>query len=251
VELAKPALVARVWQRVAEEVEAGRQAFVVCPRIEGELVEEDSAVLDSELDIDQGPPPAAAVEVVEALRLNPALAGLNIGLMHGRQPSEEKAAVMQAFAAGELQVLVSTTVIEVGVNVPNATAMVILDADRFGISQLHQLRGRVGRGAHPGVCLMVSASEPGSLAMQRLEAVASTLDGFKLSELDLEIRGEGDVLGNLQSGGRSQLKLLRVIKDADLIQQCKGLAQELIDSGLPSETLKALELADAAALKRS
>jgi ATP-dependent DNA helicase RecG len=251
VELAKPALVARVWQRVAEEVAAGRQAFVVCPRIEGELVEEDSEVLDSDLDIDQGPPPAAAVEVVEALRLNPALAGLNIGLMHGRQPSEEKAAVMQAFAAGELQVLVSTTVIEVGVNVPNATAMVILDADRFGISQLHQLRGRVGRGEHPGVCLMVSASEPGSLAMQRLEAVASTLDGFKLSELDLEIRGEGDVLGNLQSGGKSQLKLLRVIKDADLIQQCKGLAQELIDSGLPSETLKALELADAAALKRS
>jgi ATP-dependent DNA helicase RecG len=251
VELAKPALVARVWQRVAEEVAAGRQAFVVCPRIEGELVEEDTEVLDSELEIDQGPPPAAAVEVVEALRLNPALAGLNIGLMHGRQPSEEKAAVMQAFAAGELQVLVSTTVIEVGVNVPNATAMVILDADRFGISQLHQLRGRVGRGAHPGVCLMVSASEPGSLAMQRLEAVASTLDGFKLSELDLEIRGEGDVLGNLQSGGRSQLKLLRVIKDAELIQQCKDLAQELIDSGLPSETLKALELADAAALKRS
>jgi ATP-dependent DNA helicase RecG len=251
VELAKPALVARVWHRVAEEVKAGRQAFVVCPRIEGELVEEDTEVLDSDLDIDQGPPPAAAVEVVEALRLNPALAGLNIGLMHGRQPSDEKAAVMQAFAAGELQVLVSTTVIEVGVNVPNATAMVILDADRFGISQLHQLRGRVGRGAHPGVCLMVSASEPGSVAMQRLEAVASTLDGFKLSELDLEIRGEGDVLGNLQSGGKSQLKLLRVIKDAELIQQCKGLAQELIDSGLPSETLKALELADAAALKRS
>ncbi len=251
VELAKPALVARVWQRVAEEVEAGRQAFVVCPRIEGELVEEDSEVLDSELEIDQRPPPAAAVEVVEALRLNPALAGLNIGLMHGRQPSEEKAAVMQAFAAGEIQVLVSTTVIEVGVNVPNATAMVILDADRFGMSQLHQLRGRVGRGAHPGVCLMVSASEPGSLAMQRLEAVASTLDGFKLRELDLENRGEGDVLGNLQSGGRSQLKLLRVIKDAALIQQYKDLAQELIDSGLPSETLKALELADAAALKRS
>jgi ATP-dependent DNA helicase RecG len=171
--------------------------------------------------------------------------------MHGRQPSEEKAALMQAFAAGELQVLVSTTVIEVGVNVPNATAMVILDADRFGISQLHQLRGRVGRGAHPGVCLMVSASEPGSLAMQRLDAVASTLDGFKLSELDLEIRGEGDVLGNLQSGGKSQLKLLRVIKDAELIQQCKGLAQALINSGLPTETLKALELADAAALKRS
>jgi len=249
VELAKPALVARVWQRVAEEVKAGRQAFVVCPRIDGELVEEDFE--QSEDEEDQGPAPAAAVEVVEALRLNPALAGLTIGLMHGRQSLDEKTAVMQAFTAGEVQVLVSTTVIEVGVNVPNATAMVILDADRFGISQLHQLRGRVGRGAHPGVCLMVSASEPGSLAMQRLDAVASTVDGFKLSELDLEIRGEGDVLGNLQSGGKSQLKLLRVIKDAELIQQCKTLAQDLIDAGLPAETQQALELADAAALKRS
>ncbi len=251
VELAKPALVARVWQRVAEEVQAGRQAFVVCPRIDGELVEEGAEPSESEDELEQGPAPAAAVEVVEALRLNPALAGLNIGLMHGRQSLEEKTAVMQAFTAGEVQVLVSTTVIEVGVNVPNATAMVILDADRFGISQLHQLRGRVGRGEHPGVCLMVSASDQGSLAMERLAAVASTVDGFKLSELDLEIRGEGDVLGNLQSGGKSQLKLLRVIKDAELIQQCKGLAQELIDVGLPAETQKALELADAAALKRS
>ena len=249
VELAKPALVARVWQRVAEEVKAGRQAFVVCPRIDGELVEEDFQPTEEEEE--QGPAPAAAAEVVEALKLNPALAGLNIGLMHGRQSLEEKTAVMQAFTAGEVQVLVSTTVIEVGVNVPNATAMVILDADRFGISQLHQLRGRVGRGAHPGVCLMVSASEPGSLAIQRLDAVASTVDGFKLSELDLEIRGEGDVLGNLQSGGKSQLKLLRVIKDAELIQECKVLAQDLIDAGLPAETVKALELADAAALKRS
>jgi ATP-dependent DNA helicase RecG len=251
VELAKPALVARVWQRVAEEVKAGRQAFVVCPRIDGELVEEGSEPSESDEELEQGPAPAAAVEVVEALRLNPALAGLNIGLMHGRQSLEDKTAVMQAFTAGEVQVLVSTTVIEVGVNVPNATAMVILDADRFGISQLHQLRGRVGRGEHPGVCLMVSASDQGSLAMKRLAAVASTVDGFKLSELDLEIRGEGDVLGNLQSGGKSQLKLLRVIKDAELIQQCKGLAQDLIDAGLPAETQKALELADAAALKRS
>jgi ATP-dependent DNA helicase RecG len=251
VELAKPALVARVWQRVAEEVQAGRQAFVVCPRIDGELVEEGSEPSEAEEEVEQGPAPAAAVEVVEALKLNPALAGLNIGLMHGRQSLEEKTSVMQAFTAGEVQVLVSTTVIEVGVNVPNATAMVILDADQFGISQLHQLRGRVGRGAHPGICLMVSASDPESLAMERLDAVASTVDGFKLSELDLEIRGEGDVLGNLQSGGKSQLKLLRVIKDAELIQQCKGLAQDLIDGGLPAETRKALELADAAALKRS
>jgi ATP-dependent DNA helicase RecG len=249
VELSKPALVSRVWRRVAEEVSEGSQAFVVCPRIEGE-VQEDGELPEGEVD-EQGPAPAAAVEVAEALRLNPALAGLSIGLMHGRQSLEDKTAVMQAFAAGELQILVSTTVIEVGVNVPNATAMVILDADRFGISQLHQLRGRVGRGEHPGVCLMVTASEPGSLAMQRLEAVASTLDGFKLSEMDLEIRGEGDVLGNIQSGGRSQLKLLRVIKDAELIQDCKLLAEELISTGVPAETKRAIELADAAALNRS
>lgn len=249
VELSKPALVSRVWQRVAEEVSQGRQAFVVCPRIEGE-VQEDGELPD-EQEAEQGPPPAAAVEVAEALRLNPALAGLSIGLMHGRQSLEEKTAVMQAFAAGEVQILVSTTVIEVGVNVPNATAMVILDADRFGISQLHQLRGRVGRGQHPGVCLMVTASEPGSLAMQRLEAVASTVDGLKLSEMDLELRGEGDVLGSIQSGGRSQLKLLRVIKDAELIQECKKLAEELISAGIPPETKRAIELADAAALERS
>lgn len=249
VELAKPALVARVWQRVSEEVKLGRQTFVVCPRIEGQVAEEGPETED--LAIDEGPAPAAAVEVAESLRHNPALLGLNIGLMHGRQPLEEKTAVMAAFAAGEIDVLVSTTVIEVGVNVPNATAMVILDADRFGISQLHQLRGRVGRGAHAGVCLMVTAAAPGSHSMQRLEAVAGTLDGFKLSELDLEMRGEGDVLGSMQSGGKSQLKLLRVIKDAELIAECKQLAQELLDSGLPVETKAALELADAAALKRS
>ena len=249
VELSQPALVARVWQRVAEEVKLGRQAFVVCPRIEGEILEEDAESED--LELEAGPPPAAAVEVVAALKLNPALAGLRIGLMHGRQPLEEKTAVMASFAAGEIDVLVSTTVIEVGVNVPNATAMVILDADRFGISQLHQLRGRVGRGGHAGLCLLVTASEVGSVARERLAAVASTLDGFKLSELDLEIRGEGDVLGDVQSGGKSQLKLLRVIKDAELISDCRTLAEDLISNGLPPQTIRAIELADAAALKRS
>ena len=249
VELSQPALVARVWQRVAEEVKLGRQAFVVCPRIEGELLEEDAEV--EELEIEAGPPPAAAVEVAVALKLNPALEGLRIGLMHGRQPLEEKTAVMASFTAGEIDILVSTTVIEVGVNVPNATAMVILDADRFGISQLHQLRGRVGRGGHAGLCLLVTASEAGTVARERLAAVASTMDGFKLSELDLEIRGEGDVLGDVQSGGKSQLKLLRVIKDAELISDCRGLAEELIAKGLPEQTTRAIELADAAALKRS
>ena len=264
VQINQGGLVARVWARVAEEVSAGRQAFVVCPRIdetdaepelaEGFVDEEDVSAEDLvELATPTEPkaPLAAALSVAEGLKLNPTLAGVNIDVLHGRMSSEQKAEVMARFVAKEIDVLVSTTVIEVGVDVPNATVMVVLDADRFGISQLHQLRGRVGRGSHPGVCLMVSASEQGSLARERLDAVASTVDGFKLSELDLEIRGEGDVLGNLQSGGKSQLKLLRVIKDAELIQQCKGLAQDLIDGGLPAETKKALELADAAALKRS
>ena len=148
---------------------------------------------------------------------------------------------MQSFAAGETSVLVSTTVIEVGVNVPNATAMVILDADRFGISQLHQLRGRVGRGSHPGVCLLVSAAEPGTVAQERLLAVASTLDGFELSERDLELRGEGDVLSSLQSGGKSSLKLLRVIQDAGLIAEVKPLAEKLLAEGLSEPLRLALE----------
>lgn len=248
VSVAQPALVSRVWQRVAEEISQGRQAFVVCPRIEGEVSEEDST---EELEIETAAPPAAAAEVFEALKLNPALSGVSIGLLHGRMDVDSKDSVMQAFSAGEIQLLVSTTVIEVGVNVPNATAMVVLDADRFGISQLHQLRGRVGRGSHAGICLLVSASESGSLAMQRLEAVASTTDGFKLSEIDLELRGEGDVLGDLQSGGKSQLKLLRVIRDAALIEKAKVVAEELIATGL-SPSLKALvELKDAQALERS
>lgn len=248
VPVGQPALVSRVWTRVAEEVSKGRQAFVVCPRIDAAEVEEETLI-----DLEHEPltPPAAAAEVFEALKLNPALAGLSIGLMHGRMGQEEKDSVMQAFSAGEIAVLVSTTVIEVGVNVPNATAMVILDADRFGISQLHQLRGRVGRGEHPGICLLVSAAEPGTLAMQRLEAVASTNDGFKLSEIDLELRGEGDVLGQVQSGGRSQLKLLRVIRDSDLIERTKLIAEELFAAGITAELQAWLEIKDAQALTRS
>jgi ATP-dependent DNA helicase RecG len=240
-------MVSRVWSRVAEEVAKGRQAFVVCPRIDGAEAEEDS---DIELE-EQLTPPAAATEVFEALKLNPALAGLKIGLLHGRMGQDEKELVMQDFSAGEISVLVSTTVIEVGVNVPNATAMVILDADRFGISQLHQLRGRVGRGEHPGICLLVSAAEPGTLAMQRLEAVASTNDGFKLSEIDLELRGEGDVLGQVQSGGKSQLKLLRVIRDSALIERTKSIAEDIFQSGLSAEVQAWLNMKDAQALSRS
>jgi ATP-dependent DNA helicase RecG len=204
-----------------------------------------------ELEIETGPAPASAVEVFEALKLNPALAGVSIGLLHGRQAPEEKASVMQAFAAGEISVLVSTTVIEVGVNVPNATAMVILDADRFGISQLHQLRGRVGRGSHAGICLLVSAAEPGTLARERLMAVAGTLDGFELSERDLELRGEGDVLSSLQSGGKSGLKLLRVIQDAALIAEVKPLAENLLANGLSEELVLALQSSSRAQLTQS
>jgi ATP-dependent DNA helicase RecG len=204
-----------------------------------------------ELEIEAGPAPAAAVEVFEALKLNPALAGVSIGLLHGRQSSDEKASVMQAFAAGELSVLVSTTVIEVGVNVPNATAMVILDADRFGISQLHQLRGRVGRGAHAGICLLVSGAELGTLAHERLDAVAGTLDGFELSERDLELRGEGDVLSSLQSGGRSGLTLLRVIQDSALIAEVKPLAESLLAKGLSEPLALALKSSSGSQLTQS
>ncbi|MEY4991051.1 MAG: hypothetical protein RIS08_1277 [Actinomycetota bacterium] len=247
VQVSKPKLVSRVWQRVAEEIAKGRQAFVVCPRIEPGSTEEGEP---EELELSEQVTPAAAVEVFEALKLNPSLAGVSIGLLHGKLDAGSKDEVMHQFAAGEVQLLVSTTVIEVGVNVPNATAMVILDADQFGISQLHQLRGRVGRGSHTGICLMLTATEPGTLAMQRLEAVASTLDGFKLSEIDLELRGEGDVLGENQSGGRSQLKLLRVTRDADLIERTRELALEIIEHGLNPELEQALKEIDAQALAR-
>ena len=246
VQVSNPGLVSRVWQRVAEEIASGRQAFVVCPRIQAQVVEEGEELLEEE-----GYEPAAAQEVFDALKLNPALNGVTIGLLHGKLSSEEKAAAMEKFAANETQLLVATTVIEVGVNVPNATAMVVLDADRFGISQLHQLRGRVGRGSHKGVCLLVSAAEPGTVAMERLSAVAGTVDGFKLSEIDLELRGEGDVLGQMQSGGKSGLKLLRVVKDAALIAEARDLAIALEAQGL-EKPLEALVLdSSAQGLSRS
>src|SRR5690606_26064343 len=142
----------------------------------------------------------------------------------------EKDAVMRAFASGEIDVLVATTVIEVGVDVPNASTMIVMDADRFGVSQLHQLRGRVGRGELPGLCLLVTEAEAGSLARERVEAVAGTLDGFALAEIDLELRGEGDVLGATQSGVRSSLKLLRVVKDSKLIARARELAEQILES---------------------
>jgi ATP-dependent DNA helicase RecG len=222
VQLDQPALVARVWQRVAEEVKAGRQAFVVCPRI-------DEADTPEDIEPDEAKKPlAAAVAVAESLTQNPSLEGVRIGLLHGRMSSEEKADVMARFTAKEIDVLVSTTVIEVGVDVPNATVMVVLDAERFGVSQLHQIRGRVGRGGLPGLCLLLTSAEEATLALERLQAVASTTDGFKLSEIDLELRREGDVLGASQSGGRSSLRLLRVIQDADLIQHARTLAEQVL-----------------------
>ena len=157
-----------------------------------------------------------SLDVAATLDAGP-LAGLRLGILHGRLHPDEKDRVMRAFAAGEIDVLVATTVIEVGVDVPNATVMVIMDAERFGVSQLHQLRGRVGRGSAPGLCLLVTEAPPDSPARERLDAVAATLDGFELSRLDLEQRREGDVLGAAQAGRQSSLKLLQLLEDEDLI----------------------------------
>lgn len=206
------ALVARVWERVAEEISKGHQGFVVCPKIDESEKEQSGASVE---------------KTVLQLRKNSALAGLRIQELHGRMDADQKAEIMQAFSAGEIELLVSTTVIEVGVDIPNATAMVILDADNFGISQLHQLRGRVGRGSARGLCLLLTAAEDDSIALQRIEAVAGESDGFRLSEIDLELRREGDVLGATQSGGRSSLRLLRVIQDSDLIQKVRLEVEEL------------------------
>ena len=227
----KPAWAPRIWQRVAEELALGRQAFVVCPAIDSTVVEAEEGGAPPSADAaDPATPRANVTDTLAELRANPQLASARITELHGRMPSDLKDATMRAFAAGEIDVLVATTVIEVGVDVPNASVMVVLDADRFGVSQLHQLRGRVGRGGVPGLCLMVTGAEGETLARERVEAVASTLDGFELAQKDLELRQEGDVLGNLQSGGRSSLRLLRVAKDGVLITEARQIAAELIDS---------------------
>jgi ATP-dependent DNA helicase RecG len=172
---------------------------------------------------------ASVTAVAERLARTPSLAGVRMGVLHGRLDPAEKAQTMAAFNSGDLDLLISTTVIEVGVDVPNATLMVILDADRFGISQLHQLRGRVGRGGQPGTCLLVTSLEPGHPSRQRLDAVAGTTDGFLLSQEDLKLRREGDILGASQSGGRSTLKLLRVLKDEHIIETARIDARTIID----------------------
>jgi ATP-dependent DNA helicase RecG len=226
----KPGWVNRVWERVAEEVAQGRQAFVVCPAIEASVVEEPLEGASSVIEPVEIRPSANVTDVTASLRNNDLVKNLRIASLHGRMSSDEKDAVMRSFAAGQIDVLVATTVIEVGVDVPNASAMVILDADRFGVSQLHQLRGRVGRGSVPGVCLFVTAAEEGTLARERVEAVASTLDGFELAQKDLELRQEGDVLGSTQSGGRSSLRLLRVAKDGELIGEARELAAGVLEA---------------------
>ena len=215
----KPGWAGRIWERVSEELAKGHQAFVVCPAISPTLTEEPDA------------PQGANVETA-LIEVRAKLPGTRVEPLHGRMTGDEKERTMRAFAAGEIDVLVATTVIEVGVDVPNASTMVVLDADRFGVSQLHQLRGRVGRGGVQGLCLFVTAAEEGTLGRDRVEAVASTLDGFELAQRDLELRQEGDVLGSVQSGGRSSLRLLRVAKDGDLISEARELAARVLEIDL-------------------
>ncbi|HEX9041337.1 MAG TPA: ATP-dependent DNA helicase RecG [Trebonia sp.] len=237
----RPHYLERAWQRVREEVAAGRQAYVVCPRIGDADDDGDGAdIPEPGTETGTGPepsaaddgtrrPPLAVLDVAPQLEEGP-LSGLRVGIMHGRLTPDEKDRVMTAFADGEVDVLVSTTVIEVGVDVPNATAMVIMDAERFGVSQLHQLRGRVGRGRDAGLCLLVTEAAPDSPARERLDAVAETGDGFQLSRLDLQQRREGDVLGSAQAGRRSSLKLLRLLADEDLIAAAREEASALVSA---------------------
>lgn len=245
------AWMSRIWQRVREEVDGGGRAYIVCPRIDAGVPEDDAAIDPATPDpavaqaaSSEAKTPkrqlAAVTDVVERLRALPALAGVSVGVMHGRLAADVKDTAMAAFAAGTAPVLVSTTVIEVGVDVRDATVMVVLDADHFGISQLHQLRGRVGRGDKPGLCLLVSHAEEGSLARERLAAVASTSDGFALAEKDLELRREGDVLGAAQSGGRNSLRLLRVVRDADILATARDDARALIAADPTLERAPAL-----------
>jgi ATP-dependent DNA helicase RecG len=218
----------RVWDRSGEEIAQGRQVFVVCAAIDtaSDSVEADGASPPE--DVEGRGPRWGVVQLDQLLGTHPVLGSVRRAILHGKMPSEEKDAVMRGFARGEIDMLVATTVIEVGVDVPNASTMVVMDADRFGVSQLHQLRGRVGRGGVPGLCLLVTEAEAGTPARERVEAVAATLDGFELAEVDLELRGEGDVLGAAQAGAKSSLRLLRVVKDAGLIAYARDIAADIL-----------------------
>ena len=233
----KPTYLERAWARIREEVGQGHQAYVVAPRI--------AAGSDENADIDflfgTESSDIASVEELAPRLHGGDLAGLRVAMLHGRLSSEEKESTMKAFAAGDIDVLVSTTVIEVGVDVANATIMVIMDADRFGVSQLHQLRGRVGRGTSPGLCLLVTNAIAETPARERLDAVAGTVDGFELSRIDLEQRREGDVLGASQSGTQSHLRLLRVLRDEELIEKARTAAQDLIATSLDLTSYPALK----------
>lgn len=245
----KPHFLARAWERVREEVDKGHQAYVVCPRIgdEEDGPKGKAAKKKQAEDEAEKRPPLAVLDVAEQLAAGP-LQGLRVEVLHGRMAPDDKDAVMRRFAAGEVDVLVATTVIEVGVNVPNATAMVIMDGDRFGVSQLHQLRGRVGRGSAPGLCLLVTDMPEASPARARLNAVAATLDGFELSRIDLEQRREGDVLGQAQSGVRSSLRMLAVIEDEEIIAQAREEATEVVERDPELDRLPGLRTALAALL---
>jgi ATP-dependent DNA helicase RecG len=246
----RPAWLDRAWQRLREEVDAGHQAYIVCPRIgDGTTGEDEVSDQDGPLetdDEDAGPrrPPLAVLEVAPMLAEGP-LSGLRLAVLHGRLGADEKDAAMRGFAAGTIDVLIATTVVEVGVDVPNATVMVVLDADRFGVSQLHQLRGRVGRGSAPGLCLLVTEAPPDTDARARLDAVASTVDGFELARLDLEQRREGQVLGEAQSG-RSSFKLLSLLRDEGLIGQAREEATAVVaaDPELRRHPMLATAVAD-------
>ncbi|MCQ1579378.1 ATP-dependent DNA helicase RecG [Streptomyces parvus] len=249
----KPHFLARAWERVREEVGNGHQAYVVCPRIGDDAEEAEgkkgkSKKKAAEEDPEKRPP-LAVLEIADELRKG-ALAGLTVEVLHGRMHPDEKDDVMRRFAAGDVDVLVATTVIEVGVNVPNATAMVIMDADRFGVSQLHQLRGRVGRGSAAGLCLLVSEAHEASPARARLSAVAATLDGFELSRIDLEQRREGDVLGQAQSGVRSSLRMLTVIDDEEVIAAAREEAVAIVAADPELEHLPELRTVLAALLDK-
>jgi ATP-dependent DNA helicase RecG len=259
----KPGWLDRAWERVREEVAAGRQAYVVCPRIDAspedaggtdaggtdgaerdgagtDGAESDGAGQDMRATETEEPAegedetatrrPSAAVTQVAPMLAEGPLSGLRVEMLHGRLAADTKDDVMRRFGAGTIDVLVATTVIEVGVDVPNATVMLVLDADRFGVSQLHQLRGRVGRGSEPGLCLLVTNAPADTAARERLDGVAATVDGFVLARLDLEQRREGDVLGALQSGRRSSLRLLRLLRDEDIIVAAREEATALVDA---------------------
>jgi ATP-dependent DNA helicase RecG len=236
--ISKPQHLQRAWSRALEEIRQGHQVYIVAPRISANddsdlqrfgLTADELALarkLSDETEKTLNLPMNSVEELFPELQ-DGALKGVQVSMLHGRLKSEEKEAVMNRFAKGEIDALVTTTVIEVGVDVPNASMMIIMDADRFGVSQLHQLRGRVGRGTTPGLCLLVTNADEESLAMQRLQAVAATTDGFELSRLDLEQRREGDVLGAAQSGARSHLRLLRVIRDEELIVKAREVAERI------------------------